>query len=51
MQLKRREEDSEAARRENAKRAELQELWKKIQEQERLLNQPLDTANTLKLSL
>lgn len=51
MQLKRREEDGEAARRENAKRAELQELWRRIQEQEKLLATPLDTANSLKLSL
>eukprot|EP00347_Sterkiella_histriomuscorum_P000898 403374099 len=35
----------------NPKKAELQELWKKIEEQQKLLEQPLDTANTLKLSL
>ncbi len=51
LNLKRKEEDTEVVRKENAKHAELQELWRKIQEQEKLLNTPLETANTLKISL
>ncbi|CDW75796.1 UNKNOWN [Stylonychia lemnae] len=35
----------------NPKKAELQELWRKIEEQQKMLDQPLDTANTLKLTL
>eukprot|EP00347_Sterkiella_histriomuscorum_P016781 403351878 len=35
----------------NAQRAQLTEIWVKIKEQEQVLSQPLDTSNTLKMSL